>query len=72
MRKVRRGYYETEIIPLALPPYEKEHTDVLKNYIVEIEKVIHKDPAGWLWSHNRWKTRHLKDVAIETVTTKSD
>lgn len=59
MRKVRRGYYEAEIVELAFPPYEKENTDVLKNYIKEVESVIDKDPAGWLWSHNRWKTRHL-------------
>jgi len=61
MRKVRRGYYEAKIIELALPPYEKENTDVLRNYIYEVENVIDKDPAGWLWSHNRWKTRHLKE-----------
>ena len=59
MRKVRRGYYETEIIELARPPYTKENTDVLNNYIKQVEAVIEKDPAGWLWSHNRWKTRHL-------------
>jgi KDO2-lipid IV(A) lauroyltransferase len=65
MRKVKRGYYEATIIELASPPYDKENTDVLKKYIPEIEKVIHNDPAGWLWSHNRWKTRHLKkDEAI--------
>lgn len=63
MRKIKRGYYETTIVPLALPPYEKENTDVLKNYIAEIEKVIDKDPAGWLWSHNRWKTRHLENTS---------
>jgi KDO2-lipid IV(A) lauroyltransferase len=62
MRKVKRGYYEAEIIELSLPPYEKENTDVLKNYIREVERVIHNDPAGWLWSHNRWKTRHLKET----------
>ena len=65
MRKVSRGYYEAKIIELALPPYEKENTDVLRNYIYEVENVIDKDPAGWLWSHNRWKTRHLKENRTE-------
>ena len=54
-----------KIIELALPPYEKENTDVLRNYIYEVENVIDKDPAGWLWSHNRWKTRHLKENQSE-------
>ena len=55
MRKVKRGYYETKIVELAFPPYEKNKVDVLKSYIREIEKVIDNDPAGWLWTHNRWK-----------------
>jgi KDO2-lipid IV(A) lauroyltransferase len=59
MRKVKRGHYETTIVELASPPYEKESTDILKKYAQEIEKVIDRNPAGWLWSHNRWKTRHL-------------
>jgi KDO2-lipid IV(A) lauroyltransferase len=62
MRKVKRGYYEATIIEIAVPPYDKENTDVLKKYIEEIERVISNDPAGWLWSHNRWKTRHLNTI----------
>ena len=60
MRKTGRGYYETTIVELATPPYEKGDVEVLEKYARELEKVIAKDPAGWLWSHNRWKTRHLK------------
>jgi len=59
MRKIKRGHYETKIIEIAQPPYQKENTDVLKNYIEAVENVINNEPAGWLWSHNRWKTRHL-------------
>jgi Kdo2-lipid IVA lauroyltransferase/acyltransferase len=69
MRKVKRGYYETEIVELAKPPYEKGKADVLKNYILEIERVIANDPAGWLWSHNRWKTRHLENQPAEKDAT---
>jgi Kdo2-lipid IVA lauroyltransferase/acyltransferase len=60
MRKVKRGFYETKIVELAFPPYDKNSFNVIQDYIQEIEKVIHNDPAGWLWSHNRWKTRHLE------------
>ncbi len=62
IRKLKRGYYEVTIVELASPPYEKDKTDILRAYIEEVEKVIHRDPAGWLWSHNRWKTRHLKQA----------
>ena len=60
MRKIKRGYYEAKIIEISVPPYEKGNTDVIGKYIEEVERVIYNDPAGWLWSHNRWKTRHLQ------------
>jgi KDO2-lipid IV(A) lauroyltransferase len=59
MRKIKRGYYETRIVEITRPPYEKETTDIITPYADAVEKVIRADPAGWLWSHNRWKTRHL-------------
>lgn len=59
MRKIKRGYYETRIVEITKPPYEKDSTDIITPYVDAVEKVIHADPAGWLWSHNRWKTRHL-------------
>jgi KDO2-lipid IV(A) lauroyltransferase len=60
MRKLKRGYYETTIIELARPPYEKDNHDVLEKYVREVERLILERPAEWLWSHNRWKTRHLE------------
>jgi KDO2-lipid IV(A) lauroyltransferase len=59
MRKIKRGYYETRIVQITKPPYDKETTDIITPYVAAVEKVIHADPAGWLWSHNRWKKRHL-------------
>lgn len=61
LRKVKRGYYVGTPHIVGMPPYEKDSTVVLENYIREVEKLILEDPAGWLWSHNRWKKRHLKD-----------
>jgi KDO2-lipid IV(A) lauroyltransferase len=60
MRKIKRGYYETTIVELAQPPYQKDNHDVLLKYVSEVEKTIRERPAEWLWSHNRWKTRHLE------------
>ena len=63
MRKVKRGYYETTIVELARPPYERDNHDVLEKYVREVERVIREKPSEWLWSHNRWKTRHLEPNA---------
>lgn len=59
--KVRRGYYECDPVIIALPPYPKESITVIENYVRTIEDVIRDYPPGWLWSHNRWKKRHLKN-----------
>ena len=55
VNRKERGYYEMEFIKIGEPPYEENSFEVIENYIKETEKVIHADPAGWLWSHNRWK-----------------
>jgi Kdo2-lipid IVA lauroyltransferase/acyltransferase len=58
--KVKRGYYETNAIQIGTPPYNPDSTIVVENYVREVEKSIKRNPSNWLWSHNRWKKRHLK------------
>lgn len=60
--KVKRGYYESYPIIIAMPPYPKESLRVMERYVKEVEEVIKEYPAGWLWSHNRWKKRHLRQA----------
>jgi len=60
LRKIKRGYYEATIVELAQPPYAKDDDHVLVHYVREVEHLIRERPSEWLWSHNRWKTRHLE------------
>jgi KDO2-lipid IV(A) lauroyltransferase len=60
VKKVKRGYYTCQFIVVAEPPYEKDSDRVVENYARIVERTIQSHPDGWLWSHNRWKTRHLK------------
>lgn len=55
IRKVKRGHYEMEFIPLTAPPYARDSYEVMDRYIQETEKAIRARPAEWLWSHKRWK-----------------
>ncbi|MBX2897551.1 MAG: lysophospholipid acyltransferase family protein [Cyclobacteriaceae bacterium] len=57
IRKKKRGYYEAEYVLLSEPPYEKDSHRVVESYVKATEKIIQENPAGWLWSHNRWKDR---------------
>ena len=60
IKKIKRGYYEASPGMVASPPYPKESEVVIQNYIRVVEEVIREYPSGWLWSHNRWKKRHLR------------
>jgi KDO2-lipid IV(A) lauroyltransferase len=35
--------------------YEKDIFNITQNMNHKIEEFIKKDPAHWLWSHDRWK-----------------
>jgi KDO2-lipid IV(A) lauroyltransferase len=62
IKKVKRGYYSASPILVGEPPYEKTSDSVIENYARSLEKNIRENPSGWLWSHNRWKKRHLEQV----------
>lgn len=65
VKKVKRGYYEITLLPCGEPPYSKEDLSVIKTYVKGIEASIQQQPANWLWSHNRWKQRHLEKPHLE-------
>lgn len=55
MKRVKRGYYEAELIrmheePKLLPDYE-----LTALYFERLEQMIRKRPELYLWSHNRFK-----------------
>ncbi len=53
--RLRRGYYAVELKPLTQPPYNKGDHSLLENYAKATEELVYADPAGYLWSHKRWK-----------------
>ncbi|MEQ8478420.1 lysophospholipid acyltransferase family protein [Fulvivirga sp.] len=57
MLRIKRGYYTVELIKLTEPPYQKESHNILESYISQTEQLINEDPAGYLWSHKRWKLK---------------
>ena len=54
VRRIKRGYYECEFKLIerhseTLPDYQ-----LTERYMQELERTIRRDPALWLWSHDRW------------------
>lgn len=60
IKKIRRGYYEASPFIVSTPPYEKTSDIAIESYVRIVEDMIREHPSGWLWSHNRWKKRHLE------------
>jgi len=51
----RRGYYEAHFELATSDPLSLPETQLTRNYIQYLERVIRAHPDMWLWSHRRWK-----------------
>jgi len=59
VHRVKRGYYEMKIVPLADPILKEKGATTLL-HVDHLEKVIKNNPENWLWSHRRWKHSRKK------------
>jgi KDO2-lipid IV(A) lauroyltransferase len=55
LRRLARGRYELKFLPLTRPDERSASGTVTERYARELERAIRADPAGWWWSHRRWK-----------------
>ena len=55
IRRVKRGYYTCNPVPICLHPQESGKFEITEKYIRLLEHEIMAEPAYWLWSHRRWK-----------------
>ncbi|MBQ9672006.1 MAG: lysophospholipid acyltransferase family protein [Prevotella sp.] len=63
VRRIRRGYYECEFKLLDRHPDAVADYQLTERYMQEMEKTIRRDPAFWLWSHDRWsRTKEEFDI----------
>ena len=61
MRRLERGRYEVTLVPLNAPGEKLPHGEVTTRYARALEAWIREDPAGWWWSHRRWKLKREGD-----------
>jgi Kdo2-lipid IVA lauroyltransferase/acyltransferase len=57
LRRLRRGYYEAEFLPLAAPGEKLAPGEFTTRYARLVEQEIRAAPADWTWGHRRWKLR---------------
>ena len=54
-KKIKRGYYEIEIIKISENGKETKPYEITEAHVNLLEKTIRSKPEYWLWSHRRWK-----------------
>lgn len=59
INRVKRGHYEAEISLLVDDPSACKENEITDLFIEKLEAQIRRDPAQYLWSHNRFKHAHL-------------
>jgi len=66
MRRIKRGYYEVDLILLAEPPFKGNKNYIIESYVRHLEDYIRKYPGTWLWTHKRWQyTREDCEMSIK-------
>ncbi len=55
VKKLRRGYYEVDIKMITDNPASTAEFEITERYARLMEETILRDPAHWLWTHDRWK-----------------
>jgi KDO2-lipid IV(A) lauroyltransferase len=57
-KKIKRGYFESEIIILAKNPRDFKDYQITDLFTKELESQIKEKPEHYFWSHKRFK--HLE------------
>jgi Kdo2-lipid IVA lauroyltransferase/acyltransferase len=57
MDRVARGRYALRCLPLNQPGEKPANGEITGRYARALEDWIREDPAGWWWSHRRWKLK---------------
>ena len=58
VRRERRGYYVARFVLMAEHASNQPEGELTRSYFSHLEKSIRRQPAFYLWTHNRWKRTH--------------
>ncbi|MCU4155001.1 lysophospholipid acyltransferase family protein [Carboxylicivirga sp. A043] len=63
MQRVKRGYYEVNVIPVSDDPLSTEEYEITEKHLRLLEDAIKRKPENWLWSHKRWKYSENREIS---------
>lgn len=63
IRKVKRGFYQINYYRILPEGAKFKQFEIVRKFHENLEKTIRRNPAGYLWSHRKWKyadaVRHM-------------
>ena len=57
MRRLRRGYYSVDFVPLSAAGEELPPGELIERYAKAVESLTRENPPDWLWNYRRWKVQ---------------
>jgi len=72
VKKTGRGFYQTTYKLITDKPKETAEFEITEKYARLMEQTILREPAYWLWSHNRWKHKRLDDTNLPPSVTNDE
>lgn len=60
VEKVKRGHYSGKFYVITPDASVEPESVIMERYIRKLEETVLKEPAYYLWSHNRWKFKRKK------------
>jgi KDO2-lipid IV(A) lauroyltransferase len=67
VRRVRRGYYEIDCVPICAAGERMDPAVFTARYAALVEEMIRASPADWTWIHKRWKFAPPSDEASAEI-----
>lgn len=73
MRREKRGYYVGNYMLMAEHAAHQPETEITRSYFHLLEQSICRQPAFYLWTHNRWKRTHEEfNIRYDAATGRVD
>ena len=63
MRRISRGQYQIDFIPLCAADERLDPQVFTARYAGMVEEMIRASPADWTWIHKRWKFERPREEA---------
>ena len=55
IKKVKRGHYTGKFFVITPDASEEAENSIMERYMRRLEETTMREPAYYLWSHDRWK-----------------